>query len=112
MTGGCQRFFAGTDSAPHARSAKESSCGCAGIYSAFSAVELYAEAFHQARNFSNFEAFMSLNGPAFYQLPVNQEKLELLRSPWTLPDSLDYVDDHLIPFKAGETLHWRLADDA
>lgn len=112
VTGGCQRFFAGTDSAPHARSAKESSCGCAGIYSAFSAVELYAEAFHQARNFSNFEAFMSLNGPAFYQLPVNQEKLELLRSPWTLPDSLDYVDDHLIPFKAGETLHWRLADDA
>lgn len=107
-----KRFFAGTDSAPHARAAKESSCGCAGIYSAFSAIELYAEAFERAQDFSNFEAFMSLNGPMFYQLPVNQEKITLRKSRWTLPESLEYVDDSLIPFKAGEMLQWRLSEDA
>jgi len=111
-TGPDRRFFAGTDSAPHARNTKESSCGCAGIYSAYSAVELYAEAFENTRNFSNFEAFMSTNGPLFYQLPVNKETLKLVKSPWTLPESLDYIDDCLIPFKAGETLQWRLIDDA
>lgn len=110
-TASCQRFFAGTDSAPHARMAKESSCGCAGIYSAFSAIELYAEAFEIAQNFSNFEAFMSINGPMFYQMPVNQETINLVKSPWTLPESLAYVDDKLIPFKAGETLQWRLSED-
>ncbi len=111
-TGNSKQFFAGTDSAPHARMAKESSCGCAGIYSAFSAIELYAEAFEKARDFSNFEAFMSINGSKFYQLPVNQETINLVKSPWTLPESLAYVGDKLIPFKAGETLQWRLSDDA
>ncbi len=111
-TGNSKQFFAGTDSAPHARMAKESSCGCAGIYSAFSAIELYAEAFEKARDFSNFEAFMSINGPKFYQLPVNQETINLVKSPWALPESLAYVGDKLIPFKAGETLQWRLSDDA
>lgn len=110
-TEGNKRFFAGTDSAPHARNKKESSCGCAGIYSAFSAIELYAEAFETVHNFSNFEAFMSLNGPAFYRLPVNQRKITLQKMSWSLPHTLDYVDDELIPFKAGEELKWRLIDN-
>ena len=110
-TKGNERFFAGTDSAPHARLQKESSCGCAGIYSAFSAIELYAEAFEMARTFSNFEAFMSLNGPAFYHLPVNQSRITLQKISWTLPYTLEYVDDELIPFKAGEELKWRLIDN-
>ena len=101
-------FFAGTDSAPHARNKKESACGCAGIYSAFSAIELYAEAFEIVQNFSNFEAFMSLNGPAFYKLPVNKEHISLGKVSWTVPEFLPYVDDELIPFKAGQTLQWRL----
>ncbi len=107
-TGGSSKFFAGTDSAPHARSAKESACGCAGIYSAFSAVELYAEAFEQAQNFSNFEAFMSIHGSAFYGLEVNQDSVELEKNSWTVPDSLDYADSQLIPFMAGKTLSWKL----
>jgi dihydroorotase len=110
-TKGSERFFAGTDSAPHARNKKESSCGCAGIYSAFSAIELYAEAFETTHTFSNFEAFMSLNGPAFYQLPVNQGKITLQKMSWSLPHALEYVDDELIPFKAGEELMWRLYDN-
>ena len=105
------RFFAGTDSAPHARSKKESSCGCAGIYSAFSAIELYAEAFETAHDFSGFEAFMSLNGPAFYRLPVNQSRITLQKMSWSLPHTLDYPDDELIPFKAGEELKWRLTSN-
>ncbi|MCP4488831.1 MAG: dihydroorotase [Gammaproteobacteria bacterium] len=107
-TGGTGKFFAGTDSAPHARNAKESACGCAGIYSAFSAIELYAEAFEQAQDFSNFEAFMSINGPNFYDLAVNQGNIELGKTRWTVPDSLDYADDQLIPFMAGKTLSWQL----
>ena len=106
-----ERFFAGTDSAPHARNKKESSCGCAGIYSAFSAIELYAEAFETAHTFSNFEAFMSLNGPAFYRLPVNRDKITLQKKSWSLPHTLEYVEDELIPFKAGEELKWRLIDN-
>ncbi len=111
-TKGKANFFAGTDSAPHARNKKESSCGCAGIYSAFSAIELYAEAFEISQNFSNFEAFMSLNGPTFYQLPVNQDKITIQKSCWTLPTTLNYIDDELIPFKAGQTLQWRLIENA
>lgn len=105
---GNRQFFAGTDSAPHTRQNKESSCGCAGIYSAYSAIELYAEAFEQANDFSHFEAFMSRNGALFYNLPVNQEMITLRKSPWTVPQSLNYVDDQLIPFKAGETLQWQV----
>ncbi len=109
-TDGSNRFFAGTDSAPHARGAKESACGCAGIYSAFSAIELYAEVFEQAQDFSNFEAFMSINGPGFYGLEVNHGSIELEKTSWMVPDSLDYTNDQLIPFKAGETLSWKLVD--
>jgi dihydroorotase len=103
-----EKFFAGTDSAPHSQQAKESACGCAGIYSAFCAIELYAEAFELAGDFANFEAFMSLNGPAFYQLPVNQGKVVLQKTSWTIPETLPFGQQTLIPFKAGKTLQWKL----
>ena len=107
-SGGESRFFCGTDSAPHSQSAKESACGCAGIYSAHTALELYAEAFDQAGDFSHFEAFMSRNGPAFYRLQANTTSVTLRRNPWVVPDSLPYPESCLVPFMAGETLNWKL----
>jgi len=104
------RFFAGTDSAPHAQSAKESSCGCAGIYTAHAAIELYAEAFDQAGDFSLFESFMSLNGPAFYRLPVNTTQIIIERQNWTAPLSIPFADDHLVPFRSGQTIQWTVRD--
>ncbi len=108
---GESRFFAGTDSAPHSKNAKESACGCAGIYSAYSALELYAEAFEQAADFSQFESFMSCNGAKFYGLPQNKGSITLERNEWTIPDSLPYPESSLIPFKAGQRLHWKIVDD-
>ncbi len=105
------QFFAGTDSAPHSRQAKESACGCAGIYSAYCAIELYAEAFDLAGDFSNFEAFMSLNGPGFYQLPLNTSKIVLQKSSWTVPETLPFGQQSLIPFKAGKVLQWKVTSD-
>ena len=102
------RFFCGTDSAPHRLTAKESACGCAGIYSAHRAVELYAEAFERAGDFDHFEAFMSLRGPAFYRLPPNAGSIHLRREAWVVPEALPYIDSSLIPFMAGETLNWKL----
>lgn len=110
-SGGSTHFFAGTDSAPHARHAKESACGCAGIYSALCAIELYAEAFELAGDFTHFEAFMSLNGPAFYQLPVNSMRVNLERIEWTVPDTLPFAGEELVPFKAGEVLQWKVVTD-
>lgn len=105
---GDKHFFAGTDSAPHSRQSKESDCGCAGIYSAHSAIELYAEAFDRAGDFSAFEAFMSLNGADFYRLPTNSESISLERKSWSIPASLPYPQSSLVPFMAGETLQWKL----
>ncbi|MFT6372552.1 MAG: dihydroorotase [Gammaproteobacteria bacterium] len=110
-TGHSGSFFAGTDSAPHSQTAKESACGCAGIYSAYCAIELYAEAFELAGNFTHFEAFMSLNGPKFYRLPVNTQQITLEKSAWQVPQSLDYPGGLLIPFKAGETLQWSIVEN-
>jgi len=107
-TSDSNKFFAGTDSAPHSQQAKENACGCAGIYSAFCAIELYAEAFELVGDFSNFESFMSLNGAAFYQLPVNKDKIILQKSTWTVPESLPFGQQNLIPFKAGEKLQWKV----
>ena len=108
-TGKPGRFFAGTDSAPHPRHAKESACGCAGIYSARSAIELYATAFEQAGDFSHFETFLSTAGAAFYRLPVNTETVTLVREDWVVPERLPFGEgEELIPFRAGETLHWKL----
>ncbi len=102
------KFFAGTDSAPHSRSDKESACGCAGIYSAHAAIELYAEAFDQAGNFEHFETFMSIAGAQFYQMPLNQKKITLQRKSWTVPEQLQFDEHGLIPFRAGQDIEWTL----
>ncbi|MBC7983194.1 MAG: dihydroorotase [Candidatus Obscuribacterales bacterium] len=102
------RFFLGTDSAPHARHTKEHTCGCAGIFSAHAAVELYAEAFEQAGKLDKLEAFASERGPDFYCLPRNQDTIALERTAWDVPDSFPFIDSELVPFRAGESIAWKL----
>ncbi|MFW8565173.1 dihydroorotase [Orrella sp. 11846] len=104
------RFFLGTDSAPHAQHLKEASCGCAGCYSALHALELYATAFEQAGRLDRLEAFASLRGPAFYGLPVNTTKVTLTRSSYTVPQTVPFGDDSLIPLAAGTTLNWTFSE--
>jgi dihydroorotase len=107
-TSGSARFFLGTDSAPHAQGAKESSCGCAGAYTAPAAIELYATAFEQAGALEHLEAFASLNGPRFYGLPANADTITLVRKAWQLPESYPYADgQRIVPLQAGETLAWK-----
>ena len=108
-TGGSRKFFLGTDSAPHRRHAKEAACGCAGIYSAHGAIELYAEVFDQAGALDRLEAFASFNGPDFYRLPRNADTITLRREPWQMPAQLGEGPDALVPMRAGETMAWRLA---
>lgn len=105
---GASRFFLGTDSAPHARHKKEAACGCAGAYTAFSALELYAEAFERAGKLTQLEAFASFNGADFYGLPRNTSQVTLLKEDWQLPTQLPFGADEVIPLMAGEALHWRL----
>jgi dihydroorotase len=108
-TSGNGKFFLGTDSAPHARGAKEVSCGCAGCYTAHAALELYAEAFDAAGALDQFEAFASFNGPDFYRLPRNTGKIVMEKQDWMSPESFDYAGgDTLIPLRAGEPLHWKI----
>jgi dihydroorotase len=102
------RFFLGTDSAPHARGAKESACGCAGVFSAPAAIELYARAFEEAGRLERLEAFASLRGADFYRLPRNRDRITLERRAWTVPASLPFGAGEIIPLCAGETLAWRL----
>jgi len=109
-TSGDPRFFLGTDSAPHPRHAKESACGCAGVYSAHAAIELYAEAFDQAGKLDRLEAFASFHGPDFYRLPRNQERLLLERKPWTVPTELALGDATCVPMRAGSTVAWSLVE--
>ncbi|GAB4355291.1 MAG: dihydroorotase [Gammaproteobacteria bacterium] len=109
-TSGNPKFFLGTDSAPHARNAKESACGCAGIYTAHAAMELYAEAFEQANALDRLEAFATFHGADFYGLPRNTETITLQKTPWTVPESFDYPDGGLIPLRAGERLAWRCTE--
>lgn len=109
-TSGSPRFFLGTDSAPHARGAKENACGCAGCYTAHAGIELYAEVFEAAGALDRLEAFASLNGPAFYGLPPNADRITLKKSEWTVPASYGFVDgDSLVPLRAGEKVAWQLA---
>jgi len=108
-TGGDPHFFLGTDSAPHARDTKETACGCAGIYTAHAAIELYAEAFEQAGKLDRLEAFASFHGPDFYGLPRNGDRIVLERKPWTVPDALPFADGTCIPLRAGQTIAWSLA---
>ncbi len=108
-TGGNPRFFLGTDSAPHARPLKEHACGCAGCYSAPHALESYAAAFEAAGALDRLEAFASFHGADFYRLPRNAGHVELRRERWTVPDSLPFGADSVVPLAAGETLGWKLA---
>jgi dihydroorotase len=103
------RFFLGTDSAPHAVPTKETACGCAGIFTAASALELYAEVFDEDGALDRLEAFASLNGPEFYRLPINEERVTLRRQPYRVPNQAGDGDLAVAPFRAGETLRWRLA---
>lgn len=106
-TSGSRKFFLGTDSAPHGRGAKEASCGCAGCYTAHAALELYAEAFEAAGALDRLEAFASFNGPDFYRLPRNTERVTLQKKSWSLPESYEYGGgERLIPLRAGESLNW------
>ncbi len=107
-TSGNPCFFLGTDSAPHPRHAKESTCGCAGIYSAHAAMELYAEAFAAADALDKLEDFASHFGPDFYGLPRNKTRITLRREEWQVPDSYPLGDETLVPLYAGQTLRWRL----
>lgn len=111
-TGGNPKFFLGTDSAPHARRAKETACGCAGIYTAHAALELYAEAFEAAGALDRLEAFASFHGADFYRLPRNAGKVTLVREAWTVPRELAFGDDVLVPMRAGEMLAWKFAGPA
>ncbi len=105
-TSGEAPFFLGTDSAPHPVAAKESACGCAGIFTAPAGIELYAEVFERAGALDKLEAFASLNGPAFYGLTPNDDTITLHRRPWIMPELVEGV----VPFRAGEDITWTLTD--
>lgn len=105
---GHPRFFLGTDSAPHARENKESDCGCAGIFSAHAALELYAEAFAEANAMHHLEGFASLNGPRFYGLKPNTDYVTLRKQSWSVPHAYQCGDTTIVPLKAGEEVTWKL----
>ncbi|GAB51701.1 MULTISPECIES: dihydroorotase [Atlantibacter] len=106
VASGCERVFLGTDSAPHARHKKETSCGCAGCFNAPSALGAYATVFEEMDALAHFEAFCSLNGPRFYGLPVNEQHITLIKQDEAIVESIALSDDTLIPFLAGETVRW------
>jgi len=109
-TSGNRKFFLGTDSAPHARERKETACGCAGIYTAHAALELYAQAFEDAGALNRLEDFASHFGPDFYGLPRNTTSITLEKADWQVPESYALGDSTLVPMHAGQTLHWRIRD--
>lgn len=109
-TSGNPKFFLGTDSAPHSRHTKEAACGCAGIYTAHAAIELYAEAFEQANALDKLEAFASFHGADFYQLPRNTDSITLKKENWNVPSQLKFAENVLVPLRAGESLMWKLVD--
>ncbi|MBS0299542.1 MAG: dihydroorotase [Proteobacteria bacterium] len=105
---GSPKFFLGTDSAPHRQTSKENSCGCAGIFTAHAAIELYATAFEQAGALDKLEAFASFHGADFYRLPRNKGTITLKKESWIVPEQLDFAGDSLIPLYAGANLSWKL----
>jgi dihydroorotase len=106
---GNPKFFLGTDSAPHAKSTKEAACGCAGCYTAYAAIELYAEAFEQAGALDRLEAFASFHGPDWYGLPRNIGTVTLVREAWSVPAAYPYLaGDDIVPLRAGEQLAWKM----
>ena len=110
-TSGHSRFFLGTDSAPHARDAKERDCGCAGCYGAPAAMALYAQVFDDAGALDRLEGFASHHGADFYRLPRNGERITLVRERWRVPESLPLGDATIVPLGAGEELRWRVAEE-
>lgn len=108
VTSGSNKLFLGTDSAPHAKHTKENACGCAGMYTAHAALPLYAEAFEAAGSLDKLEAFASLNGPAFYGLPVNHGTVTLVRESWIVPAEYPCGEHPVVPLRAGEAIAWRL----
>jgi dihydroorotase len=107
-TSGNPKFFLGTDSAPHPRADKEAACGCAGIYTAHTALELYAIAFEEAGALDKLEGFASVFGARFYGLPPNEGAVTLMREEWTVPQRLKFGEHELVPLRAGEKLPWKL----
>ncbi len=107
-TSGNKKFFLGTDSAPHAQHTKETACGCAGIYTAHAAIELYAEAFEQAQALDKLEGFASFYGADFYRLPRNTQNITLYKKPWQVPATVELGEHRLVPLRAGETIPWLL----
>ena len=107
-TSGSPKFFLGTDSAPHTKDKKEAACGCAGSYTAYAAIELYAEAFEDAGALDKLEAFASHFGADFYGLPRNTDTITLLKQDWQVPETLSLGDQPLVPLRAGEILRWQL----
>ena len=107
-TSGNPKFFLGTDSAPHAKGRKETSCGCAGCFSALHAIELYAAAFEAAEALDKLEGFASFYGPDFYQLPRNSEQVTLQKQSWRVPDEVAFVGTELVPLGAGEEISWKM----
>ncbi len=105
---GHSKFFLGTDSAPHSQTSKESACGCAGIYTAHAALLLYAEIFAQYNALDKLETFASINGARFYGLPINKNKIRLIKKTWQVPQLLSFGDQQLIPFAAGQNLQWAI----
>ena len=106
---GDPRFFLGTDSAPHEQSTKETACGCAGMFTAHAALELYAEAFEQIGRLDRLQGFASHCGADFYGLPRHEELITLVKEPWVSPTSYDFGDGRLVPYRSGESIAWRLA---
>ncbi len=108
-TGGSPKYFLGTDSAPHERSTKENACGCAGMFTAHAAIELYAEAFEQAGRLDRLEAFAGEFGADFYGLPRNGDRITLVEDPWTPASTYEFGAGAVVPYRAGESIAWRLA---
>lgn len=107
-TSGVNKFFLGTDSAPHSRARKESDCGCAGIYSSHAAIEFYTEVFAQENALDKLEGFACINGPTFYNLPVNQNTITLVKETWEVPAEKNFAREKLVPMRAGENVAWKL----
>ncbi len=107
-TSGNPKFFLGTDSAPHSRATKEAACGCAGVYNAHAAIELYATAFEEAGALDKLEGFASHYGADFYGLPRNQDTITLIRKEWTVPKTLRFAGEEVVPLRAGETIPWQM----
>jgi dihydroorotase len=111
-TGGSPRYFLGTDSAPHERLTKEHACGCAGMFTAHAAIELYAEVFESAGRLDRLEGFASRHGADFYGLPRHTERITLIKQPWSPPATYEFAGGSVVPYRAGESVSWRLASAA